>query len=122
MPSPEQNAAFENFVLAQLRIARAKARLLVNEIDAIGIALRDHAITPDQALGALYAARSLAFLHTEPMRAPSESFADDPDDPCPSPPEANGGAANGRDEPSAPEKPSPADLRRLPEAGTGSDR
>ena len=71
MHTPERNAAFEKYVLAQLRCARARIKLLINEIDTIGLALKSGAIGPDEAIYALHEAGTLNFLW--PMPPPIRS-------------------------------------------------
>jgi hypothetical protein len=41
--------SYHSFVLAQLRVAAIRARLLVNEVDAIGVALAGHIIDAEAA-------------------------------------------------------------------------
>ena len=64
--TPERDAAFEKYVLQQLRCARRRIQLLVNEIDTIGVALRSGAISSEDALLALHQAGSLNFLWASP--------------------------------------------------------
>ena len=64
--TPERDAAFEKYVLQQLRCARRRIQLLVNEIDTIGVALRAGAISAEDALLALHQAGSLNFLWAPP--------------------------------------------------------
>jgi hypothetical protein len=65
LETPEREAAYQGFILAKLRVARARIKLLINEIDTIGIALKSGAITPDEALVALYQAGSMNFLRED---------------------------------------------------------
>jgi hypothetical protein len=46
----EPSSGFTEFMLAQLRCAGLRARLIVTEIDSISVALRGNFITPDGAL------------------------------------------------------------------------
>jgi hypothetical protein len=64
--TPERNAAFEKYVLGQLRCARSRIKLLLNEIDVIGMGLRSGAISPDEAIYALHEAGTLNFLWPMP--------------------------------------------------------
>ena len=66
-PEREREAAYQRFILAKLRVARARIKLLINEIDIIGIALKSGAIMPDEALVALYQAGSMSFLRKEDL-------------------------------------------------------
>lgn len=59
---PEEGPSFRDFVLAELRCAHIKARMLVSEIETIGIGVRGNFIEPAQAIGALAAANALEFL------------------------------------------------------------
>jgi hypothetical protein len=64
--TPERNAAFEKYVLGQLRCARSRIKLLLNEIDVIGMGLRSGAIGPEEAIYALHEAGTLNFLWPVP--------------------------------------------------------
>jgi hypothetical protein len=64
--TPERNAAFYRYVLANLRIARARVRLVVDEIDMILTALQKHAISSEDALLALHQAGGMNFLWSPP--------------------------------------------------------
>jgi hypothetical protein len=75
---PEQQS-YNRYVLGQLRIARAKARMLMQEIDVIGVALKSGAIDADAALRALWEARALDFL--QPSEPPWGSSDDVPTTP-----------------------------------------
>jgi hypothetical protein len=46
----EASSAFANFLLAQIRVASARARLFVNEVDTIGVALTGRLIDTDTAV------------------------------------------------------------------------
>ena len=65
LETPEREAAYQRFILAKLRIARVRIKLLINEIDVIGIALKSGAIMPDEAVVALYQAESMSFLRED---------------------------------------------------------
>ena|ERR1700677_3606774 len=54
--------SFNNYVLAQLRCAHMRARLYVNEIELIGIALKGCIIDAETALQMMRDAGSLEFL------------------------------------------------------------
>ena len=43
-------ASYEEFLLASIRVAVCEARLAVADLEAIGIAVKNHAIAPDVAL------------------------------------------------------------------------
>ena len=49
----EASSAFTNFLLAHIRVASARARLFVNEVDAIGVALTGRLIDADTAIAQL---------------------------------------------------------------------
>jgi hypothetical protein len=63
---PEHADNFKNYLLAELRCAGLRARLLQSDIDAIGIALKGGLITPDQALVLLYDCGALRVVGTPP--------------------------------------------------------
>jgi hypothetical protein len=66
--SPEQKS-FSLYVLSELRLARKRALLLVNEIEVIGVALKGGIVDPDTALEMLADANCLDFLlPTEPEK------------------------------------------------------
>ena len=46
----ENGLSFHDYLLAEMRCASLRARILQHEIDAIGIALKGGAISADQAL------------------------------------------------------------------------
>ena len=46
----ESGLTFQDYLLAEMRCASLRARILQHEIDAIGIALKGGAISADQAL------------------------------------------------------------------------
>lgn len=63
---PDQ-VKFREYVLAELRCARQRAKLLVLEIETIGIALNGNVVDPEIALDWLAEANALDFLMpTEP--------------------------------------------------------
>jgi hypothetical protein len=49
-PQAESGPSFHDYLLAEMRCASLRARILQHEIDAIGIALKGGAISADQAL------------------------------------------------------------------------
>ena len=49
----EASSAFDTFILAQIRVASARARLFVNEVDTIGVALTGKLIDIDTAIAQL---------------------------------------------------------------------
>lgn len=53
---------FREYVLAELRTARLRAKMYVNEIEAIGIALKAHMIEPEDALAWMQEAGTLDFM------------------------------------------------------------
>jgi hypothetical protein len=60
--------SYKRYVLGQLRAARARARLMINAIDDIGVALKDGAIDADQALVDLGNVGALPFMQpSEPL-------------------------------------------------------
>ena len=61
---------YRDYVLAQLRVARKRAQLLVNEIETIGVALSQGAIDPDTALEDMHNAGTLWFLSDSNEVAP----------------------------------------------------
>lgn len=63
--TPIEKADYEQrreYVLRELRVARTRARLLINEIDAIGVALKWRMIDPAEAIEWLALANGLEFL------------------------------------------------------------
>jgi hypothetical protein len=54
--------AYREYVLAELRAARTRALLVVNEIETIGIALRGGIVDADSAVEWMAGARALGFL------------------------------------------------------------
>jgi hypothetical protein len=56
---------YRAYTLAELRCARKRAQLALNEIDRIGIALKTNLIDPDTALEWLAETGTLEFLHPE---------------------------------------------------------
>jgi len=54
--------AYREFVLAELRCARRRAQLLLNEIEAIGLALKGKWIDADTAMLWMRDANALEFL------------------------------------------------------------
>ena len=53
-PPREADVDFCDYLLAELRCAALRARILQADLEAIGIALKHHMITADQALGLLH--------------------------------------------------------------------
>jgi hypothetical protein len=47
------SSTFDTFILAQIRVAGARARLFVNEVDTIGVALAGRLIDADTAVAQL---------------------------------------------------------------------
>jgi hypothetical protein len=58
------------YVLAAMRVGRARVTLLVNEIDAVGVALRSNLITIEDAICWLDEIGALHFLNPEIGVAP----------------------------------------------------
>jgi hypothetical protein len=56
------SSAFTNYLLAELKCASIRARLIVNEIDAIGVALRGNFICTDDAIAWLQEAGALGLI------------------------------------------------------------
>ena len=63
-PSPHD---FTNYLLAELRCAALRARVVQADLEAIGLALKDGLITPDQALELLHEADALRLVGTPPL-------------------------------------------------------
>ena len=57
--------SYRTYILAELRCARMRAKLLINEIDRIGLALKDGWIEASCAVEWLDEANGLAFLHPQ---------------------------------------------------------
>ena len=57
--------SWRSYVLAELRVARARARLMVAAIDETGKMLASNIISPDVAIQMLWEAQSLEFLQYE---------------------------------------------------------
>jgi hypothetical protein len=60
---------FREFLLAELKCAALRARLVTAEIDSIGCALRGNFITPDDAIAWLDESGALQFLSSSPPLA-----------------------------------------------------
>lgn len=75
--------SYRRFVVAELRCARQRARLLMKEIEAIGIALSSGLIEPGLALEWLAEANGLDFL--QPPEPPWERPETDKKQPLQSP-------------------------------------
>jgi hypothetical protein len=60
---------YQLYIMAELRLARKRARLLINEIDSIGMALKGRLIDGDTAVIWLAEANGLRFLQVgqEPL-------------------------------------------------------
>jgi hypothetical protein len=56
---------FKNYLLAEMRCAVQRARLMQNDLEAIGTALRGDIITPDQAIESLNGCDVLRLVGTE---------------------------------------------------------
>jgi len=84
--------AYREYVLAELRLARRRARLLINEIDVIGLALSNGIVDADAAVEWLHEARGLEFLMPTP---PAEEITDAVHERA----EVEGGRAGGGDAP-----------------------
>jgi hypothetical protein len=67
-PSPDARRAVTHheYLLAELRCASLRARLIQADIDAVGIALKDGRITPEQALELLHDCNVLWIVGAEP--------------------------------------------------------
>ena len=63
-PSPHD---FTGYLLAELRCASLRARILQADINAIGLALKSGLISPDQALELLHDADALRLVGTPPV-------------------------------------------------------
>jgi hypothetical protein len=61
----QQEQDYRAYVLAELRCARKRAQLALNEIDRIGMALKGGVIDSDTALEWLAETGTLEFLHPE---------------------------------------------------------
>lgn len=57
---------FCNYLLAELRCAALRARILQADIEAVGLALKGGIITPDQALALLDDVDALRLVGTPP--------------------------------------------------------
>ena len=56
---------YREYVLAELRAARARSKLYTQAIDEIGVMLKRNMIEPDEAIEALKSVNCLDFLHPE---------------------------------------------------------
>jgi hypothetical protein len=63
-------ADFAAYLLAELRCAALRTRLLQADIEAVGIALKGGLVTPDQALELLHDVDALRVVGTPPEAAP----------------------------------------------------
>jgi hypothetical protein len=61
-PTAAPSSGFADFVLCRIRVAHARARLIVNDIEAIGVALKGGVISPEVALLSLDQAGALALF------------------------------------------------------------
>jgi len=71
-PAPQgQNAAmtFAEYLLAEMRAASLRAKLLGSEIDAIALALSGGLISADQALVLMHGVDLLRFIGQEPAES-----------------------------------------------------
>ena len=68
---------YREYVLAELRAAHTRARLYVNEIETIGVALRGGFVTTDIAVQMLWEANTLDFLLPCPPTAAEETPTSD---------------------------------------------
>jgi hypothetical protein len=65
----ESQKSYRRYVLGQLATARTRLKLMINEIDAIRVALESGAIDDDRALGDLAQCGGLWFLQPAPIEA-----------------------------------------------------
>ena len=65
-PPREAGTNFCYYLLAELRCAALRARILQADIEAIGIALKSGLVTPDQALALLHGVDALHYVGTPP--------------------------------------------------------
>ena len=63
-PSPH---SFTNYLLAELRCASLRARVIQTDLEAIGLALKGGLISPDQALELLHEVDALRLVGTPPL-------------------------------------------------------
>jgi hypothetical protein len=61
---------FRDYLIAELRCAALRTRILQADIEAIGIALKGRLVTPDQALELLHDVDALRLVGTPPGAAP----------------------------------------------------
>ena len=61
---------FDEYLMAELRCAALRARILQADIEAVGIALKHHMISPDQAISLLHDVDAVRLVGTPP--APKE--------------------------------------------------
>jgi hypothetical protein len=62
----EAGTDFCDYLLAELRCTALRARILQADIDAIGIALKNGLVTPEQVLALLHNVDALRFVGTPP--------------------------------------------------------
>jgi hypothetical protein len=62
---------FTTYLLAELRCASLRARILQADIEAIGIALKGGLISPDQAIELIADVDALRLVGTPPARIPA---------------------------------------------------
>ena len=65
-PPREAGMIFCEYLLAELRCAALRARILQADVEAIGIALKSGLVTPDQALALLHDVDALRYVGTPP--------------------------------------------------------
>jgi hypothetical protein len=57
---------YTDYILAELRYAEIRARLIASDLEAIGLALKTGLITPDQAIGHLCECDAVRLVGTPP--------------------------------------------------------
>ena len=70
MTAPDAPRDFTEYLLAELRCAAMRARVLQFDIEAVGIALQGGLVTPDQALALLHDVDALRLVGTPPEASP----------------------------------------------------
>ena len=64
--SEEDTSGERDLLLAALKLASARAKLIANELDAVGVALRHTAVNCDQAMQWLHEEELLLWVHLGP--------------------------------------------------------
>jgi len=79
LTTKRDEAAYRDYVVAQLRLAHMRVRLLLNEIEMIGKALKGNLIEPDDAVAWLRSVNGLEYLIPVEDELPSAAMMSVPE-------------------------------------------